>query len=274
MERDADTEPKGIDCREESKATSLRAIEAAFADKEYLRQRSSPIPGDPHYLCLIDLLLALKRIESTDRLIILDYGAGVSPYRYLFPNSEYRRADIGDLVKPDYLIKQDGSVPEESNVFDMVLSTQVLEHVDDPEAYLCECFRLLKPGGVLVLTTHGTFEDHGCPYDFRRWTADGLKLDLEKAGFEVTALNKLTSGPRAIMYLIERYFDTMSDPVKVLPRILHCTGKTVVGFLRRRMHLLLDHYGARYQVISSEVANYQSYISYIGLFACARRLCK
>jgi hypothetical protein len=30
----------------------------------------------------------------------------------------------------------------------------------------------------VVLTTHGLFEDDGCPCDFPRWTADGLRLEL------------------------------------------------------------------------------------------------
>ena len=248
---------------------SQEELKAIFATKEYYRQRAFPQPGDPHYLHLADLILALNKIETLEALTILDYGAGVSPYRSLFRNSDYRQADITDFGKPAYLIRENGTVPEKSNIFDMVLSTQVLEHVDDPDAYLSECFRLLKAGGMLVLTTPGSFEDHGCPYDFHRWTADGLKHDLKKAGFEVTAMDKLTTGPRAIMYLIERYLDTMSRPRRALPRLLHWAGKTVVGRFDRQIHLLLDQYGSSYQVVSSETRNHQFYI---GLFACARRL--
>ena len=112
-------------------------------------------PNDKFYLVLSDLLLALKRVETSERLTVLDYGAGGSPYRSLFYNSEYRRADLFSSTDGDYLIAQGGTVPEKAAVFDLVLSAQVLEHVENPSVYLSECFRLLKPGGNLLLTTHG-----------------------------------------------------------------------------------------------------------------------
>ena len=88
--------------------------------------------------------------------------------------------------------------------YDCVLSTQVLEHVEDPQGYLEECHRVLTPGGHLVLTTHGLFEDHACPYDYWRWTADGLKRLVGGVGLEVSSSKKMTTGPRCILYLAER----------------------------------------------------------------------
>src|SRR5262249_50864286 len=144
-----------------------------------------------------------------------------SPYRLLFPQSEYFRADIAaagveegtdetpgrdeNYPDPDYFILPDGRVEHESNAFDCVLSTQVLEHVSEPDTYLSEAFRLLKPGGRLLLSTHGSWEDHGCPYDFRRWTADGLEYDLRKAGFDIESMEKLTTGPRALLWFLQLY---------------------------------------------------------------------
>ncbi|HEY7119582.1 MAG TPA: class I SAM-dependent methyltransferase, partial [Tepidisphaeraceae bacterium] len=66
-----------------------------------------------------------------------------------------------------------------------VLSTQVLEHVADVQAYLREAYRLLRPGGVIFCSTHGAFVLHRHPTDFRRWTIDGLRHELEQAGFQV-----------------------------------------------------------------------------------------
>jgi SAM-dependent methyltransferase len=47
----------------------------------------------------------------------------------------------------------DGGVPWPDSSFDVVCSFQVLEHVDDPDAYLAEARRLLRPGGLLLLAT-------------------------------------------------------------------------------------------------------------------------
>jgi hypothetical protein len=78
--------------------------------------------------------------------------------------------------------------------------------------YVTECFRVLKPGGHLILTTHGLFEDHGCPYDFQRWTADGLRLLLEHADFRITGAKKLTCGPRALCFLINHGIRQLRAP--------------------------------------------------------------
>jgi FkbM family methyltransferase len=74
-------------------------------------------------------------------------------------------------------------VPDAS--YDAVLSTQVLEHVDDPAGYLGECFRVLKPGGQLLLSTHGLMIWHADPVDRWRWTGEGLRHVVETAGFTV-----------------------------------------------------------------------------------------
>jgi SAM-dependent methyltransferase len=201
-----------------------------LVEKE-IHARLFPKPGDPLYLHLADLLLAVRKAATSESITVLDYGAGLAPYRRLFPNSHYRTADVGSSTTfcdgligtparneafaiPDYIILPDGSISEKKHTFDYILSTQVLEHVPNPEVHLSECFRLLRPGGKLFLTTHGSYEDHGSPYDYRRWTAEGLKYDLQKTGFEILRIEKLTTGPRAIIWFLQMYLDTMSSSRK------------------------------------------------------------
>ena len=205
-------------------------------DERLIQDRLFPKPGDNHYLHLSDLLLAVRKTATSDPLRVLDYGAGSSPYRSLFPKSQYLRADIASVSsaesgeakgrpdeypEPDYIILPDGRVPHESSAFDLVLSTQALEHVRETGTYLSEAFRLLKPGGKLFLTTHGSWHDHGDPYDFWRWTAYGLKCDLEEAGFEVLSIDKLTTGPRAVFMV---YTDVSLDET-------HPVEKASVGII-------------------------------------------
>ena len=242
--------------------------------KREIHARLFPKPGDPLYLHLADLLLALRKAATSESLTILDYGAGLAPYRTLFPNSQYRTADVSSALTfhdglistparneafaiPDYVILPDGCIQEESNTFDYILSTQVLEHVPNPKTHLSECFRLLKPGGKLFLTTHGSYEDHGSPYDYFRWTADGLKYDLQKTGFEVLSIEKLTTGPRAILWFLQMYLETMSTSRKSMLGLVHWFCRAVP---RRWIHTQADRLYSDCRMVSSDAPGHNIYL--------------
>ncbi len=133
--------------------------------------------------------------------ILLDYGCGDSPYRPLFePHvGKYIGADIKYNPEADILIElPSGRVAADDACFDALLSTQVLEHVLDPAKYLQEAHRLLKPGGLMFLSTHGYWIYHPDPTDFWRWTRDGLEKTIEREGFEIVEslgiFNRFASG--------------------------------------------------------------------------------
>ncbi|UWZ40601.1 class I SAM-dependent methyltransferase [Dactylosporangium roseum] len=173
---------------------------------ERFRERIDPRPGDWAYAHFLDLRDALAETLRDASGVWLDYGAGTSPYRELFGRAALQTADIpgGESYPADHALDRDGRCPVPDGTFDGVLSTQVLEHVADANAYLREAFRLLRPGGTLVLSTHGVWEEHG-GQDLWRWTADGLALQAERAGFTVERKVKLTCGPRALLLLLRWY---------------------------------------------------------------------
>lgn len=151
-------------------------------------QRTSPWSPFAHVAAklraLVDDLTAPARTRQPD-LTVVDLGCADTPYRDLFPAARYLGADLPGNPRADLVLDAVGRVPLDAGEADLVLSTQVLEHVDDPAAYLAECHRLLRPGGELVVTTHGIMYLHRDPTDHWRWTCDGLALTVERAGFEV-----------------------------------------------------------------------------------------
>jgi SAM-dependent methyltransferase len=117
---------------------------------------------------------------------VLDYGCAEKPYRGLFGEQvEFVGADLPGNPSANVTIAPDGTLPLEDSSFDAVLSTQVLEHVADPATYLAECHRVLKPGGRLLLSTHGLMVYHPDPVDYWRWTCAGLRRQVEAAGLVV-----------------------------------------------------------------------------------------
>lgn len=153
---------------------------------------------------LEEAVAELAGVSSIAQARILDYGCALRPYEGLFgPTVTYVGADLTGNPLADVFLEPDGTVPEPDATFDLVLSTQVLEHVLDPEKYLLECFRLLRPGGSLVLTTHGLMYWHPDPGDYWRWTRDGLAKQVADAGFTVTDIRGVLGLASASLQLFQ-----------------------------------------------------------------------
>ena len=232
---------------------------------EYIRERANPRMGDAYYLHLSDLVLALKDFATEETLRILDFGCGGSPYKYLFPNSSYQRADIPVITVTDFQIDDDGRVNAPSGAFDLVLSTQVLEHCPNPKVYLEEARRMLRKGGRILLTTHGVFEDHGCPFDFLRWTSDGLIRELRQTGFDVLRCQKLTTAGRAIAFLMERHGIWFRGSRRSAFGILIRVMQRVLFFRQSWFHAWCDSSFSNNRVVDGQEAGHSMYIALLAV---------
>jgi SAM-dependent methyltransferase len=127
---------------------------------------------------------------------VLDFGCGTRPYEpwFVAAGAQYRGADIDGAH--EVRIAQDGRLECADGQFDVVASFQVLEHVWDLDAYLGEARRALRPGGKLLLSTHGSWLYHPHPRDYRRWTAEGLQREVESRGFALRRMEPVV-GPLA-----------------------------------------------------------------------------
>jgi SAM-dependent methyltransferase len=174
-----------------------KLFDSPFSENKYTDARLNPSQSDRLYFHFSDLRTALSYVDFKEDSKILDFGCGSSPYKSVIPHKIYHKADYKyDNVQIDYEIVDDKLYSVKSDFYDFVLSTQVLEHVSAVSTYLKEANRVLKSSGKIVLTTHGIFEEHPCPFDFWRWTADGLELEIQKAGFTPINIYKLTGGLR------------------------------------------------------------------------------
>ncbi len=154
------------------------------------------------YIVCSDLSKAIARYANDVTGRVLDYGCGKKPYAPLFSHAtEYIGADFPDNPHADVHLDPAGRLPDLGG-FDVVISTQVLEHVPEVSVYLAECYRVLEDRkGKLILTTHGIWEYHPAPRDLYRWTHEGLVHVIEAFGFETDAIEPVTTGSRAILQI-------------------------------------------------------------------------
>lgn len=125
---------------------------------------------------------------------ILDFGCGDQRHREpLSKYGNYTGLDVssrGD--NQESIVIYDGiDVPLESNSFDLIVCTEVLEHVVDLNKTMSEMKRILKPGGCAIITIPFFWIEHEMPYDFRRFTSIGMQQFMEEAGFKTKTLKKL-----------------------------------------------------------------------------------
>jgi SAM-dependent methyltransferase len=145
---------------------------------------------DFHYIVLSFLYRWMERVALAAATgTLFDFGAGGQPYRALFESKvlRYIAADVNPTpgLPLDIKLIPGQAVPLETGSVDTVLSSQTLEHVPDPALYLRECRRLLRLGGVLILTAPMQWRHHEQPYDYYRFTRYGLEHLVTQAGFVI-----------------------------------------------------------------------------------------
>ncbi len=222
-----------------------------LSEGEYLADRTNPSPGGEAYLVLGDLKLALEELIPKKAVSVLDFGCGGSPYRELF-SGQYDRADIEDNPNRDITLEDASSLPINIGSYDAVLSTQVLEHVPEPDKYLRECNRALRNGGNLILTTHGMFHDHPCPTDFWRWTGSGLEKTIRSAGFTPVRMLQVTNGPRASISMFLDDLDSICAQSKSSGYfLLHLIFRMLRKYGRTRLHKFADIAFQKFRVMDA-----------------------
>ena len=168
---------------------------------------------DPIFLTHFRLKVALESVIvplAIGGIRCLDVGCGNRPYEYLFESGNYVGVDVENSGRP-LNMKQpelfyDGiTLPFPAGSFDMVMATQLLEHVPNPSAVINEMARVCKHGGAVVISVPFVYPEHEEPFDYFRFTRYGIEELLTKAGLKIEALKKDSSALEAIAILINVY---------------------------------------------------------------------
>ena len=113
--------------------------------------------------------------------VILDAGAGEQQYKKFCTHLKYVSQDFAaynpvsneqglQMGSWNYgeldIVSDITNIPRADGSFDAILCTEVFEHIPDPIAALKEFSRLLRPGGVLIITAPFCSMTHFAPFHF------------------------------------------------------------------------------------------------------------
>lgn len=172
------------------------------------------------YIFQPDRYLLQRQVKKYSHYIkgrVLDAGAGsFDRYKKLFEFTEYIKMDICNSENVD-VVGSIEDIPFESNSFDSIICTQVLEHVKNPTLAAKELYRVLKNGGYALITVPQINELHEVPNDYFRYTNFGLKEIFEKQGFNIVECSQrggffTVLCQMKIRYLIDK-FDLYKKPL-------------------------------------------------------------
>ena len=151
------------------------------------------------------------RVAPLARGELLDVGCGTKPYESIFRPHVSRYIGLEHSSTLHGRDKVDvwgeaAALPFPDATFDTVVAFQVLEHCEDPATVLQEMHRVLRPGGIVIVTTPVLWGVHEAPRDFYRFTRYGLEHLFGLAGFDGVVVSPVcgfwaTFGLRLSYYL-------------------------------------------------------------------------
>jgi SAM-dependent methyltransferase len=163
----------------------LRALDWATKAARFYARWTQPIA-----------FLARRFIAESGRVLAphsgglcLDVGAGTSPYRAEIEKYwnivNYTAMDIAPSDSTSLVASAD-NVPLHGGAVDLVVSFDVLQHLQNYGQALDEMARVLRPGGAVILSVPFVYSECDM-HDYRRWTMEGIVYELHIRGLDVVA---------------------------------------------------------------------------------------
>lgn len=209
---------------------------------------------NPFYFARRGLADAIQVYSQSLRGSLLDVGCGTKPYQSYFAVDRYIGLDLDSEDSrsrgiADYFY--DGSIfPFLDETFDGILCNQVLEHVFNPDQFLSEIHRVMKPGAKLLLTVPFVWDEHEQPYDYARYSSFGLIALLERNNFRVLEHRKLGADCSVLFQLLNAYLYKISKNWNryiqlsftfLVMGTINLIGLSLRPFLPSNPDLFLDH---------------------------------
>jgi SAM-dependent methyltransferase len=192
------------------------------------------------------------------RYRLLDVGCGEMPYLPLFAPHAGEVVGMDTWDNPRAALRgKIEAIPADDASFDVVLCAQVLEHVGDPAQGVRELARVTRPGGRVLLSTHGAMVYHPNPVDLWRWTGAGLERLFSENGDWASVTVSAGSGTASSLAMLNAiYLEHVlrRTPLRGTRRPLVALVNRAARALDRRVALLSDErpgtIAANYHVVA------------------------
>jgi predicted SAM-dependent methyltransferase/glycosyltransferase involved in cell wall biosynthesis len=177
-------------------------IPLIYQTRNVLSQNTTSIPRNELHACnprTRDAWIRSKAKAIPPSQRVLDVGAGLCPYKSLFAHCDYKTHDFKkyegfiDNDKYSYghidYVSDITNIPVPDKSFDVILCTEVLEHVPEPIEAIREMARILRPGGRFFMTAPLCSGLHQLPYHYYGgFTPEWYKRFLPAFNMQVTEI--------------------------------------------------------------------------------------
>jgi len=218
----------------------------------------------PQYIMRSYTYEAIKEAKRYAKGKLVDIGCGTMSYRKeLEPQLElYVGVDHPQSSKlyspkrrPDVLADA-SELPFDKNMFDTALILQVLEYVKSPQNVIDEAVRVLKPGGILILTSPFLYPLHDIPYDRARYSETFLRDLVHNSSLQIVKLKVQGSFldfwlQSLNVFLLKKINNILSDkklinmilvlPLMIITIFIVLSNNIIVAITRKKPKIFKNH---------------------------------
>lgn len=174
----------------------------------------------------------------TNARSLLDVGGKGKPYACFFSGrvASHYVLDVAPAYSVD-VVGDARKMPFANASMDVILATQVLEHIPEPVAVIAEIHRVLKPGGTLLLSVPAIFPQHGSPGDYWRYMPQGLEWLLRD--FQSVNVRGEAGTVPSIFLVVNVYLQLLTGTSPWLQKMLRwtiCPLNNLAGLLAGKVY--------------------------------------
>lgn len=153
----------------------------------------------------------------------IDIGCGEKPYLNIFKHCNYLGIDFRNYSlnndfpssKPDFFFNDEYiktlKLPFPSKTFDNVFCFQVVEHHKNPQKFMEEIHRILKPGGKILFSCPFIEGIHEKPNDYQRYTEYGWREILIRNNFKLLRISRQGSLISSCYLLLSEHLNSFAS---------------------------------------------------------------